>query len=67
MVADALSRKTTITKCLMIEWSLTDLFRDLDIEFQPQSERVIVANMHTWEPEILGRIKDSQREDSELV
>ena len=27
----------------------------------------MVANMHTWEPEILGRIKSSQTKDPELV
>ena len=60
-------QKTTITRCLLTEWSLTELFGDLEIEFQPQSERVMAANMRTWEPEILGRIKDSQKEDPKLV
>ena len=43
------------------------VIQSLAIEFQPQSERVMVASMHTWEPEILSRIKTSQTEDPELV
>ena len=33
VVVDALSRKTANTGCLQTEWSLTELFRDLAIEF----------------------------------
>ena len=54
MVADALSRKTANTGCLHTEWSLIELFRDLAIEFQPQSERVMVASMHTWDKRFLA-------------
>ena len=39
----------------------------MDVEFQPQTEKVMIANMHTWELEILGRIKSSQREGHELI
>ena len=67
IVANALSKKIANTGCLQTECSLMKLFRDLAIEFQPQSERVMVANTHTWEPDILDMIKSSQKEDPELV
>ena len=38
VVADALSRKATTTGCLQVEWSLTEVFRDLNIELQSQTE-----------------------------
>ena len=37
------------------------------MEFQSLSDRVMLATMSTWEPELLAEVKDSQCEDLELV
>lgn len=41
--------------------------RDLDVEFQLPSDRVMLATMSKWEPELLAKVKDNQRDDPELV
>ena len=67
VVADALSRKTALVSFLAAEGVWTDVFRDLDVQFQPLSDRVMLATMSAWEPELLGKVKDSQHNDPKLV
>ena len=67
VVADALSRKAALVSFLAAEGVWTDVFRDLDVQFQLLSDRVMLATMSTWEPELLGKVKDSQRNDFKLV
>ncbi|XXG74434.1 hypothetical protein AAC387_Pa07g3155 [Persea americana] len=67
VVADALSRKTALVCFLAVESVWTDVFRDLDIHFQLLSDRVMLATMSAWEPELLGNVEDSQRNDPKLV
>ena len=67
VVADALSRKTALVSFLAAEGVWTDVFRDLEVQFQPLSDRVFLTTMSAWEPELLGKVKDSQRNDSKLV
>lgn len=33
VVADTLSRKTTASGCMILEWFWVDVFEDLDVEF----------------------------------
>ena len=67
VVADALSKKTALVSFLAAEGVWTDVFRDLDVQFQPLSDRVMLTTMSTWEPELLGKVKDSQHNDPRLV
>lgn len=52
---------------MIVEWSWVEIFRNLDVECQPHSARVMVDSMSSWESDILGKINDSQRNDPELV
>ena len=45
VVADALSRKTALVSFLAAECVWTDVFRDLDVQFQPLSDRVMLATI----------------------
>ena len=67
VVADALSKKTALVSFLAAKGVWTDVFRDLDVQFQPLSDRVMLTTMSTWEPELLGKVKDSQHSDPRLV
>lgn len=37
------------------------------MELQPLSDKVMLASMSSWEPEIVSMIKDNQTDDPELV
>ena len=50
VVADALSRKTALVSFLVAEGVWTDVFRDLDVQLQSLSDRVMLATMSAWEP-----------------
>ena len=67
VVADAMNRKAALVSFLATEGVWTDVFRELDVYFQPLSDRVMLATMSAWEPELLGKVKDSQRNDPNLV
>ncbi|XXG53142.1 hypothetical protein AAC387_Pa03g1289 [Persea americana] len=67
VMTGALSRKTALVNFLAAESVWTDVFRDLDVQFQMLSDRVMLATMSTWEPELLGKVKDSQCNDPKLV
>ena len=67
VVADALSRKAALVSFLAAEGVWTNVFIDLDVQFQPLSDRVMLATISAWEPELLGKVKDSQRNDPNLV
>ena len=41
-------------------------FKDMDVEVWPISEKVLVATMGVWEPEIVNIIKEAQKDDPEL-
>ena len=41
-------------------------FRDMDMEVWPVNEKILVATMGVWEPEIVNRIKEAQKDDPEL-
>ena len=66
VVADALSRKSAFNGCIVPEWRWMEQFRDLDVEVWPISEKVMIASMAAWEPEIMNRIKECQKDDPEL-
>ena len=66
-MVDALSRKAALVSFLAAEGVWTNVFIDLDVQFQPLSDRVMLATMSAWEPELLGKVKDSQRNDPNLV
>ena len=66
MVADALSRKSAFNGCIVPEWRWMEQFRDLDIEVWPIGEEVMIASMAVWEPEIVNRIKECQKDDPGL-
>lgn len=65
VVAYVLSRKVGLRGCLVTDWMVQ--FKDIDVELQPLSNRVMLVSMSLWEPEIVNRIKDNQRDDPELV
>ena len=66
VVADALSRKAAFSGCIMPEWRWMEQFRDMDVEAWPVNEKILVATMGVWEPEIVNRIKVAQKDDPEL-
>ena len=67
VVADALSRRVTTNACLRAEWSWAETFLDMGVALESISDKVMLASMFVWEPEILGKIKNRQSEDLELV
>lgn len=67
IVAGLLSKKTASISFLVAEGGWNDVFRDLEVEFRPLSDRVILATMSTWELDLLGKVKDSQGDNLELV
>ena len=38
-------------------------FRDLEVEVWPISEKVMIASIVAWEPEIMNKIKECQKDD----
>ena len=66
VVADALSRKSAFSGCIVPEWRWMEQFRDLEVEVWPISEKVMIASMAAWEPEIMNRIKECQKDDPGL-
>ena len=60
VVADALSRKSSTLASLCGEWALVETFRDLDVEIEFVSEKVMMAAMSVSEPQLIQQIKDNQ-------
>ena len=59
--------KAGLISFLTAEGVWSDVFRDIDVQFQPFSDRAMIATMSAWEPELLGKVKDSQCSDPDLV
>ena len=57
--ADVLSRKAAFSVYIMPEWRWMEQFRDMDVEVWPINEKVLVATMGIWEPEIVNKIKEA--------
>ena len=66
VVADALSRKSSFSGCIVPERRWIEQFRDLDVEVWLISDKVMIASITVWEPEIINRIKECQNDDSKL-
>ena len=66
VVADALSRKSTFSGCIVPEWRWMEQFRDLDAEVWPISKKVMIASTAVWEPKIMNMIKECQKDDPGL-
>lgn len=57
--ADVLSRKTALISFLLAEGAWVDVFRDLDVQFQPFNDQVMLTTMAAWEPKLLVKVKDN--------
>lgn len=49
------------------DWAFLEQFRDMDVEYQPLVEGVMLASMSTFESFLTYMIKDNQQQDPELA
>lgn len=66
MVADALSRKLVSLAALTDEWMLMEQFQDLNLDVQPNGETILLANMSAFEPIIISRINENQKNNPKI-
>lgn len=66
-VYNALRRKSVTLASLCGEWTLVEQFRDLNVEVEFVTDRVMTASMSVFEPQLIQKTKDSQFQDSKLA
>lgn len=58
-MVDVLSKKTTLIICLIVGWKWIKKFRDIDMDFQPLGDSMLLASMSSWESEIVSKIREN--------
>lgn len=54
-----MSKKTALVSCLIVEWKWIKKFRDIDMDFQPLGDSVLLDSMSSWESEIVSKIREN--------
>ena len=67
VVADALSRKSSILADLNGKWFVMEEFRDLDVTMKIMGDQVALAAMSVFEPTLIQQIKEQQFDDPKLA
>lgn len=67
VVANALSKKIVTLAVMTDERMLMEQFRDLNLDVQPSGETMLLTNMFAFEPIVISRIKENQRNDMKIA
>ena len=67
VVADALSRKSSIIAAINGKWFLLEEFKDLDVTMKLINDKIALVTMSVFEPDLMKQTKEEQFMDRKSV